>query len=224
MMCGKTDDKLVYVSDGDDSDTESVLDDFEVEECNEGETKLGQVSVVVSKQDCKDLRKPWRRALIIKVLGRTVSFCVLQQRLPILWSLSAGCEIIDLEEGYYIVRFYAKGDYEHVLEGGSWLIQGHYLTVKKWRPYFRPENNSINSKIAWVRLAQIPIEFYEEKVLMQIGDRIVKAVKVDATTLRAERGKYACICVEVDLTKPLISVANLNGWIYKVEYEGLHLI
>lgn len=100
---------------------------------------------------------------------------------------------------------------QHVLEGDLWLIQGHYLTVMKWRPNFRPENREINSMMVWVRLARIPIEFYNEKVLIQIGGKLGRAVKVDVTTLRAARGKYACICVEVDLTKPLVSMVTLNG-------------
>ncbi|KAJ1376547.1 Zinc finger, CCHC-type [Sesbania bispinosa] len=39
-----------------------------------------------------------------------------------------------------------------------------------------------------------------------------------------ERVEFARICVEVDLRNVLISKFNLNGRIYKVEYEGLHLI
>lgn len=85
-------------------------------------------------------------------------------------------------------------------------------------------SNTIKSTMAWVRLAGIPIEFYSERILVQIGNKLGKEVKVDITTLRVERGRYARICVEIDLTQPLISVVTLNGRDYKVEYEGLHLI
>jgi hypothetical protein len=49
-------------------------------------------------------------------------------------------------------------------------------------------------------------------------------VKVDKNTLMQERGKYARICVEVDLTKSLLAMFMIKGRKYNVEYEGLHLL
>lgn len=59
---------------------------------------------------------------------------------------------------------------------------------------------------------------------MLIGNELGKPVKVYITTLRTERGRYARICIEIDLTKPLTSVITICGYYVKVEYEGLHLI
>lgn len=39
-----------------------------------------------------------------------------------------------------------------------------------------------------------------------------------------ERAKYARICVEVDLTKPLVVMFMIKDRKYNVEYEGLHLL
>jgi hypothetical protein len=39
-----------------------------------------------------------------------------------------------------------------------------------------------------------------------------------------ERGKYARLCVEVDLTKSLLAMFMIKGRKYNVEYEGLHLL
>lgn len=94
----------------------------------------------------------------------------------------------------------------------------------KWRPYFHLKQDQITSTLAWVRFPHLPIEFYNEKVLLELGSRLGKAVKVDHMTLRVAHGKYARVCVEIDLTQPLIPTVTLNGRIYKVEYEGLHLI
>jgi hypothetical protein len=49
-------------------------------------------------------------------------------------------------------------------------------------------------------------------------------VKVDKNTLMQERGKYARICVEVDLTESLLAMFMIKGRKYNVEYEGLHLL
>lgn len=38
------------------------------------------------------------------------------------------------------------------------------------------------------------------------------------------RGKFACVCVEVDLHKPPISGYHLRGDFWRLQYEGLHEI
>ncbi|PNX76780.1 hypothetical protein L195_g032739 [Trifolium pratense] len=57
-----------------------------------------------------------------------------------------------------------------------------------------------------------------------IGNRIGRTVKVDRTTTTQARGKYARLCVEVDLTKPLLAMFQIKDRYYKVEYEGLHML
>jgi len=49
-------------------------------------------------------------------------------------------------------------------------------------------------------------------------------IKVDTNTLKVERGKFARVCVEVDLTMSVVGKIWVNGHWYKVQYEGLHLI
>lgn len=171
----------------------------------------GKAVVEISANECPRLWQPWRRALIVKPLGRTVSFWVLSQRLTDLWALGHRIDIIDLEEGFYVVRFYSKEDYVHVLDDGPWTIQGHYLTVAKFKPGFLPSADIVTSTLVWVRIPRLPLEFFHESVLMRIGDQLGTVMKVDGNTTAVSRGKYARICVEVGLQKPLISIVVVNG-------------
>lgn len=59
---------------------------------------------------------------------------------------------------------------------------------------------------------------------MYIGNMIGKTVKVDKNTLTKERGKYARLCIQVNLLKPLLSMFLIKGRHYKIEYERLHLL
>ncbi|CAI0429468.1 unnamed protein product [Linum tenue] len=56
---------------------------------------------------------------------------------------------------------------------------------------------------------------------MKNGEWLRKPVLVDRATELGARGKYARICVEVDLTQPLISKFKIKGITYLVQYEGL---
>lgn len=47
---------------------------------------------------------------------------------------------------------------------------------------------------------------------------------MNKNTLFQARGKYARLCVEVDLSKPILAMFEIKERYYKVEYEGLHLL
>lgn len=78
--------------------------------------------------------------------------------------------------------------------------------------------------MVWVRVTGLPVEYYDTRVLTVIGNHIGHAIKVDKTTIKQEQGKYARICVVVNLSKPLLAMFNIRGSNYKVENGGLHLL
>lgn len=51
------------------------------------------------------LQWPWRKILIIKVLGRNIVHKLLIQHISELKKLDWACKFIDLEGGYYLVCF-----------------------------------------------------------------------------------------------------------------------
>lgn len=165
--------------------------------------------------------KPWRRALVIKVLGKSISYRILQDRLPRLWQLELGCELVDIDKGYVVARFYSQADYFKVLNGGPWMVMGNYLTITKWRPNFSLIDNVIARTLVWVRFPGLLLEMFEEQTLMWMGNSVGKAIKVDICTSSAVRGKYAKVCVEVALNRPLKPNVMVYGKRYAVEYKGL---
>lgn len=104
------------------------------------------------------------------------------------------------------------------------LFMGHYLIVSKWRPNFRPAFHTIASPLLWVCFPQIPIKFFQKDFLLRLGNLVGKAVNVDFITMAATRGKFACMCVEVDLNKPLVYLITVMGILPYMEYEGLYHI
>ncbi|CAI0382476.1 unnamed protein product [Linum tenue] len=56
---------------------------------------------------------------------------------------------------------------------------------------------------------------------MRIAEHIGKPVRVDRATLEGASMNYARVCVEVDLTRPLLSKYKVEGVEYMITYEGL---
>ncbi|XP_028085909.1 uncharacterized protein LOC114286879 [Camellia sinensis] len=181
---------------------------------------FAEVRVSLSKEEKRRLRLPWRNALIVKLLGKSVSFPFMCDRLQQMWGAMGDVKVVDLGSDFFLVRLSNRDDYDHVLFDGPWVIAGHYLSIRKWRPEFRPSEASISTIAAWVRLPEIPIEYFDEEILKKVGNIIGRTIKVDLNTILVKRGKFARLCVEIDLRKPLRSRVLIGSRWQRVEYEG----
>ncbi|WOL10078.1 DNA-directed primase/polymerase protein isoform X6 [Canna indica] len=55
----------------------------------------------------------------------------------------------------------------------------------------------------WIQMPGLPLKFLNQKILLQLAAVIGKPVKIDDFTLSGTRGKYARVCVLLDLKKPI---------------------
>ncbi|KAJ1408029.1 hypothetical protein SESBI_23885 [Sesbania bispinosa] len=173
-------------------------------------------TVKVSKAELKYPCQPWRKAILVKLLGKRLGMKFLRQRLIKLWQPEGGMDMIDLENDYFLIRFSNMADVSRVFEGGPWMILDHYLMIRKWHPEFFPSQDEFKRVAVWVRIPGLPIEYYDKHILWRIGSSLGFMLKIDNNTLRqkgastddefiTERGKFARICVEV------VSIFKLNG-------------
>ncbi|GLT99258.1 hypothetical protein SLE2022_167060 [Rubroshorea leprosula] len=192
-------------------------------------TQVKVPKVRIPKEIWQRLCTPWKNAVIIKLLGKSINFHVLHARLLKEWRTNHEFEIIDVGLGYYIVKFSSSQDCSMVLTGGPYKMFDHYLAVQPWEPGFHPARAKAPKTAVWVKLFGVPILCFYEAICMYLGSKIGKPIKVDPTTLLATRGQYARVCVEVDLSQPLPSSVDLDledlpQSLILVEYEGLHKI
>lgn len=142
----------------------------------------------------------WKRCMIVKVLGRHISIAAVQKKLRELWQPRGGMNVMDLPRQFFMIRFELEEEYLAALTGGPWRAFGSYLMVQAWSPEFDPLRNEIVTTPVWVRLANIPVNFYHKSILMGIAKGLGKPIRVDSTTLNFERARFARVCVEVNLT------------------------
>ncbi|XP_017972900.1 PREDICTED: uncharacterized protein LOC18612588 [Theobroma cacao] len=217
-------DDIEAMLDSEDSEDEDrLLEDFESDE-DEFRSDIEGPYISLTRADKERIRKPWRKTLTIKLLGRDISYTYLCNRVKQLWSLKGEFQAVDLDNGYYCFKFSNKSDHRHVLSKGPWIIADHYLTIRRWSPGFRSDEASIDSVAAWIRLPGMPLEFYDKEMMSKIGNLLGKTLKIDRTTSYAISGKFVRMCVELDLTKPLVPKIYIGGRWQRVEYEGLHML
>lgn len=180
--------------------------------------------VIIDESVFEGLCAPWKDALVVKLLGKSIGYNTMKDRLTRLWKLSAGFEILDIGNDFFMVKFDTEVDRCKVMDGGPWMIFDHYLTVQVWSPNFMSPSAQIEKTMVWIRFPGLNLFFYDESILMALVAVVGKPIKVDSNTLDVRRGRFARVCVEIDLNKPVVGRVWLKGNWYRVEYEGLHRI
>ncbi|RYQ90371.1 hypothetical protein Ahy_B09g096487 isoform D [Arachis hypogaea] len=112
---------------------------------------------------------------------------------------------------YFLIHFSDEEDYSHALLEGPWMIAGHYLIVQRWRPFFLKSEHHVRKIAVWVRIPNLPIELYNYRFLWRIGSAIGHMLKIDRNTSIHSRGRFARICVEIDLAKKLVPRISVLG-------------
>ncbi|XP_031120935.1 uncharacterized protein LOC116024174 [Ipomoea triloba] len=180
--------------------------------------------VTFFKELRKELCSAWKMALILKYLGKSIHFNALNHLLPTLWNLQGKMTLIDIGHGCFIARFDNKNDYLHALLDGPWKLFDNYLVTQRWEPEFRSRTAKLHKMAVWVRLPDLPMEYFRDDTIRSILESIGKPLKLDKTTTIAAKGRFARAAVEVDLNKPLVSEVWVQDAVQLVEYEGLHVV
>ncbi|CAL9001793.1 unnamed protein product [Prunus brigantina] len=185
----------------------------------------GDIPSIKFSESIKDcLYRPRRTYVIIKLMGCPLTYNFLRAQLLQHWALKGPMNLIDLENNYFIVKFLLEEDLQYVFTGGPWQIAGQYLVTQQWNPGFNLKEERVTHMTAWVRINGLNVEYFRPDVMGKIGNLIGHIGKVDALIMSQARGKFARICVELDLSKPLVPFIEVEGRSYGVVYEGIKLV
>ena len=182
----------------------------------------GQVRMNLSKETKKRFRGPWSKATIVKLVGRTVGLNYMQSKLAQLWKPKGRMDCIDLSYGFSLVRFFSKEYLERVIKRGSWFIGDHFLSLRLWEPFFKPSTVNVSLIAIWIKLNEFPIELYETELLREIGESIGKVLRINSHIAMEARDRYARLCIQIDINKPLANSILIGRFKQVVTYEGIH--
>lgn len=180
--------------------------------------------VTLDKRVFKELCNPWKDSLVIKLLGKSIGYNMMKDKLKKVWKPAGGFDILDVDNGFYMVKFDMPADREKALSDGPWMLYDHYLAVSQWTPEFVSPEAKVDRTTVWIRFPGLNLVYYDESVLLALASAVGKPIKVDTNTLKVQRGRFARICVEIDLNQPVVGKVWVDGFWYKVSYEGLHII
>ena len=88
-------------------------------------------------------------------------------------------------------------------------------------PDFKPKLANVSSIAVLIKLNGLPIEYYNAKALFLIGKAIRNVLRVDTYIALEARGRFARLCIQVDVTKPLVITIKIRKIKQPVCYEGI---
>jgi hypothetical protein len=194
------------------------------EEEDEEPPKEGEVVIKFTYELKHRIRAPWSTSLIVKVFGRSVGYVFLVNKLKIMWNFAGNFSCVDLGLGFFLIRFDSQSGFKDVLKRGPWFIGEHFLSLRLWVPNFRAFEASIKTVAIWVRLPELPVEYYHKDSLLHIGSGLGPVLRVDFNTAAGTRGRFARTCVQIDLDKPLARTVRVGKTRLAVIYEGIGLL
>ncbi|XP_057833889.2 uncharacterized protein LOC131044554 [Cryptomeria japonica] len=117
-------------------------------------------------------------------------------------------------------------DRNKILGGSQWCWEdNHPLMLKPWHPTFNPELESFDRAPMWIRLPNLPLQYWFDSCFEAIGNSLGKFLLIDDGSLNLLHTTFARVLVEMDTSMGLpseISISTSKGvWLQSMDYEGI---
>ena len=197
-----------------DEEAESDEDDDELCE--------GMAELKVFSKEKARIRAPWSQSIIVKAFGKSVGFVYMSSKLRTMWNPSGRIDCVDIGHDFFLIKFELQIDLDEVLKKGPWFVGQQFLAIRQWEPEYKASKATCSSIAVWIRLHELPIEFYNPIMLNNMGSTIGPMLHIDSHTFNGPRGRFARICVQINIDKPLINSIKIGKMVQPVQYEGIH--
>ena len=84
-----------------------------------------------------------------------------------------------------------------------WFVNGLNFVLIPWIPFFDPFGNAIDKVDQWIRIPRLSWEFQDQGSLISLLSCVSQVVRVGHNTVYRLKGKFAKVCVNIDITRPL---------------------
>uniref|UniRef100_A0A2N9HIV3 CCHC-type domain-containing protein n=1 Tax=Fagus sylvatica TaxID=28930 RepID=A0A2N9HIV3_FAGSY len=167
----------------------------------------------ISLDDDDDIEPPEEGEVVVKFSRE------LKQRIREPWSTSLIIKVFGRSVGYMFLVNKLKY---------LWKVTGNFscvdLGLDLGSLISRASEAVVSSVAVWVRLSELPVEYYQKDSLMHIGKELGPVLREDYNTAIGTRGRFASICIQLDLDKPQVRTVRIGKTKLAVVYEGIGLL
>lgn len=126
-------------------------------------------------------------------------------------------------KGFFTTIFNCLEDHNRVMDGGPYFFNAASLYLRGWVEHFNPDKEDLSWALVWIRLYSLPMEYWEEASLQEIGNVLGEFIKVAEETKLRRYTYYAQIYVYMRLSKALSDAVSIYHddveWVQLIDYE-----
>lgn len=76
----------------------------------------------------------------------------------------------------------------------------------------------------YIHFPELLVEYYDKNALYKIGHKVGKPIRVDFATNPLTRARYARVCIEINISDPLVSQIWVGNQRQIIRYKNHHLL
>ncbi|GLJ48804.1 hypothetical protein SUGI_1029180 [Cryptomeria japonica] len=124
-------------------------------------------------------------------------------------------------KGFFVTVFPYEEDRNHTITLKNWFQNEHPLYIQLWILNFDPTEMATYDKPKWIRLYNLPIEYWSEVCLEMIGRSLVTLLEIDEEIVEGDLYTYARLKIVAIRTIPssvMLCTADGN-WKQQIKIE-----
>jgi len=122
-------------------------------------------------------------------------------KLQHLWTNIGPWKMTPLGKGYFEFYFASYDDLRTVWAKGTFNLKPGLLRLFEWSKDFSAHTQRQTHAQVWVRLLELPQEYWMDRTLREIASAIGTPMLIDSATQNRVFGHYARVLVDMDLSK-----------------------
>ncbi|GLJ44536.1 hypothetical protein SUGI_0935150 [Cryptomeria japonica] len=176
-------------------------------------------TIDVSEEIEKDINFLKDLAIICRFIGPRTDRKSIERWIEETWKTSQITKF--MPKGFFIVVFASEEERQKILEGGLWTMNNKPLYIQKWYRNFNPLKMEPYEKPIWIRLNNLPMEYWSKEGLEKIGRSMGTLMEIDAEITTGNSYLYARMkLVAVRRIPQLIKLRSHDmEWLQAIEIE-----
>ncbi|GAV73257.1 DUF4283 domain-containing protein [Cephalotus follicularis] len=124
----------------------------------------------------------WEHALVVFLVGKQLPAKSVKEVMLRKWGQVARFSFHSVSNGVFLVKFENGQARDWVMDNGPWDICGYHLALRKWSKGMSLKLEECNTIPIWVKLSNVPIQFWTKMGLSYIASVLGRPLYMDAST------------------------------------------
>jgi hypothetical protein len=129
----------------------------------------------------------WKSTLVGHFVGQKLPYPVVNSIANRIWISYGLSEVLSSDNSFFIFNFDSVDHATNVLERAPWNMANRPLVLKRWQPNMQFLKDDLARVPVWVRLYNVPLEYWTIKGLSCVASAIGVPLHADHTTLLRKR-------------------------------------